>query len=163
MPHVKNHKMRLSPFTFALLFGLIAIATAAERTHCSSKEKVVWNCAGTTKAYSLCASQDLGASQGYLQYRTGPFGRPDFLFPPERRHPTGYFTYELANRSAYLRFENREYLYELNDTLVAPSRITVMKGAVQVANFQCSNSTQSLNDTDVINLFNAVGISEQQR
>ena len=155
--------MRLSSLTLVLMSGLMDIAAAAERSHCTSDERVVWNCLGSIKAYSLCASQDLGASRGYLQYRTGPFGRPDFLFPPERRHPSGYFMYDLANRSAYLRFKNGQYLYELEDTLLAPSRITVMRGATQVANFQCINSTRSLNDTAVINLFNTVGISELRR
>ncbi|MBI2769957.1 MAG: hypothetical protein HYX47_10065 [Burkholderiales bacterium] len=153
----------MSLFTLALLAGLAGHAAAAEKTHCTPKEKVVWSCSGATKAYSLCASEDLGASQGYLQYRAGPFGQPDFVYPAVRRHPRGYFTYESANRVAFLRFKNQQYVYELGDALLNPSWIIVTKGSSQVANFQCRNSTQSLNDTDSIDLFNTVGISEQPR
>lgn len=153
--------MRFSSFTLVLLTGLAGIAAADEKTHCSSKEKIVWDCSGTTKTYSLCASGDLGSSQGYLQYRAGPFGHPDFVYPSARRHPRGHFTYESANRAAYVRFKNQQYSYELRDALLAPSQITVTRGAAQIANIQCRSSTQSLNDNDTIKLFNTAGIAEQ--
>ena len=146
---------------FALGVATSCGASAADRSHCAADEKLVWACYAREKSYALCASRTLSSDGGYLQYRAGRQGRPNFFYPKTLRHPKGAFSYELRNRSALLKFQNERYMYEIEEPLIGMGRVvTQKKNGQQASNFQCLNATGTLTDTETIKLFDLAGIRQ---
>jgi len=87
-------------------------------SHCSPQEKVIFSC-GTAndKIISLCSSSTLTSSEGYLQYRFGPAGKPELIYPATMEHPSKHFQFGQSFYSSgggmYLKFKNGEYTYAL--------------------------------------------------
>ena len=142
------------------LYTSVPLVATATESHCTAIESVIWSCSSNNKIYSVCASKNLGASTGYMQYRVGYLRKPDFLYPEKPQHPKSFFNFELLNRAARLNFTNVKFHYEITDQLIGESYIDVTKNEKPVATVTCSDSTQTLTDTTSINLFKAIGIYE---
>jgi len=147
-----------------LLFAMLASATVgawAGSSLCAPEERTVWECPASKKTYALCASSDLGANSGYLQYRAGARGQVEFTVPSAKRHPKGHFLYTNHWRFARLTFENGAYAYEVEEQLVGPTSVRVRRAGKLASEFQCSNASRTLMDTEVIRMFAEAGVSAQ--
>ena len=131
--------------------AISALAQGAEAsTLCKADETVVFSCSTGAHMASLCASKDLSASQGYLQYRFGKNDDPEFVYPAELKHPTGLFAPGMLMFSggggAYLQFSNGAYGYTIfsavgkwgaNGGSADASGVAVAKDGKEFANFPC--------------------------
>lgn len=69
------------PFVFAACV-IAAPAMAQSRPHlCKSGEEAAFACASGSKIVSLCASQGLNETSGYLQYRFGTRRNIELVYP----------------------------------------------------------------------------------
>jgi len=82
--------MRMRCYRFVLAISAVPVLMAgtsvsanADPNHCRSNETAVFNCpvSGGNKVLSLCVGTLTPAGDGYLQYRFGPIGKPDLIFP----------------------------------------------------------------------------------
>ena len=137
-----------------------ALANAEVKSLCDKSESTIWSCQTSKKIYSLCASQDLATSVGYLQYRAGTSKNIEFRFPITLQHPKGYFEFGLLPRGASLTFSNSEYTYYIAEPLIGQPVIEISKAGKAVSSLQCSESTQSLTENTTINLFKTTGVSQ---
>lgn len=143
--------------------SVLSVNAAAQATasHCAPAEQVIWSCSAKEKVYSLCASKDLGKDSGYLQYRAGPVGTPEFLYPSQPQHPKGHFTSAMLTDGASVSFSNGQYAYEIIEPLNGRTAIAVSKNNKNIANIQCAVATNTLTETDQLTRFKLVGIAEQ--
>jgi len=147
-----------------LLSALLTWSTAgacAGSALCAPEERTLWECPASKKTYALCASADLSANSGYLQYRTGAADRVEFTIPVAKRHPKGRFLYTNYWRFVRLTFENGAYAYEVEEQLVGPTTVRVTRAGKLASEFQCSNASRTLMSTDVMKLFDEAGVSAQ--
>ncbi len=113
--------MHFSP----LILGLVALsATAAEpRFLCKPDEQIVFACQlNNKKSVSLCASKNLSATAGYVQYRYGSAAAIELEYPKEQHLPKGTF---YISRTAYsgggasrVRFKIADIDYYLFDSTI---------------------------------------------
>jgi hypothetical protein len=88
------------------------------KTLCEAGEAVVWSCNAKTRTISVCASKELTATTGYIQYRAGNPGKVELTYPAAKVHPRGRFTagfYPQGNTS--LDFRNGGYAYSVVEQL----------------------------------------------
>ena len=92
-------------------------ADARPESFCTARETVVFACRSGAKLVSVCASADISASSGYLQYR---FGKPgagaiELTLPQDERLPPASATGENVAFSggggSWLRFANGSHSY----------------------------------------------------
>ena len=100
---------------------------------------------------SVCASQDLSARSGYLQYRFGPLGQPSLMFPeitarPETDVRVRTLTFA-GGGGAYVRFRRSQYAYVVYDALIKGSGersgVAVIHAGKTIANLSCRNPAAS--------------------
>lgn len=112
---------------FALALLLLTLAnTASSATLCEPGEVVLFNCNAATKTVSLCRSSDLSETVGYMQYRYGPPGRPEMVFPKTKKHPSRYFSVSyVPGRSYYssVSFEVGKFKYEVYSLQALPDPV----------------------------------------
>lgn len=98
-----------------LFFPLASQAETNSQGHCQAAEDVVFSCSTGKKFISVCASKNLSATSGYIQYRFGPLQKPELLFPDIGSHPARYATGGTLMYSggggAYMRFVNGVHSY----------------------------------------------------
>mgnify|MGYP007097583777 CR=1 FL=1 len=122
-----------------LLASFFALANTPNPTLCQGTEKTMFACTSEAKLVSLCASADLDATKGYIQYRLARKGKVEFEFPKEKKHPNGIFTYEFEPNSEYIRFKNGDYGYTVQqDFPEAPPSVSVTFNGEPFANFECT-------------------------
>lgn len=93
---------------------------------CSKDEITLWSCEAGKRAYSLCSSQAVTRTSGYMQYRASSRGKIVFTYPAEKTPPQGSFIYNaFANGDASVEFMSNGYRYTLVDPLRAASSIIV--------------------------------------
>ena len=143
----------------ALLTGAPSLL-AAPQTLCSPNEDVVFSCSAKRKTYEICASKDLSATSGYMQYRAGSNGKVEFRYPDKRVAPAGRFKLSLLPRGAQLTFRNGKFTYEIVEPLIGQTRIWVSRGDRAIQATECQNSTESLTLTATQNRFKSLGIYE---
>ena len=97
--------MRLS-ILGTLLIVVPLFSMAAPGTLCSADEEVIFSCKTKRKMYEICASKDLSATSGYMQYRAGSNGKVEFVYPSHPEAPAGKFHFGLLARGAVLSFQN---------------------------------------------------------
>jgi hypothetical protein len=108
---------------FSALFLPVTPGSAAVQTNslCTKGEKVVFSCAlkSSTKTVSLCSSQKLTRTEGYLQYRFGLPGKVELEYPKERSKPEQAFHYNHYFRAQVdlteISFSNDGYTYTVFD------------------------------------------------
>ena len=126
---------------------------------CDAHERVIWSCQARSKIYSVCASQQLTASTGYMQYRAGTPQDIELRFPGEWLHPKGYFEFNVLARGASLAFTNGGYTYWILEHLMDGNSIQVERANQLLATITCQAGTNTLTLTDTINLFDTLGIT----
>ncbi len=90
------------------LAGCVAPASAMD-THCVPPEKVVFACATGKKLLSVCGVEDGAGAFRTLQYRFGPLGAPEMVWPPDatsRQGITAGTTMYSGGGLDYIRFDN---------------------------------------------------------
>lgn len=83
--------------TLSLIIFLLLVNSslkAAELTHCSNEERVVFSCSTGKKFVSVCASKDASKDKGYVQYRYGVINKPELIFPENREPANKNFSYQ---------------------------------------------------------------------
>lgn len=99
------------------LIGLIVTPFGAAETLCKQQEQVIFSCSLGKKTVSVCASNDLSANSGYLQYRFGQPGRIELNLPAlPQSVPVNQFVQARSlmfsgGGGGYLRFINGSYHY----------------------------------------------------
>jgi hypothetical protein len=133
-------------------------------SHCAPQEKVIFSCATTNaKIISLCSSSTLTASEGYLQYRFGPAGKPELVYPATKEHPSKHFLFGHPHYTGafgdYLKFKNGEYAYALFDFFIKfegdKTGVVVSKSEEQIAYIPCKGGSQlamGINDFEKIKI-----------
>ena len=88
---------------------------------CARDERIIFSCPvkKPAKIVSLCASKNLTADQGYLQYRFGLPGKVELEFPKERNGTQQKFQYTHYFRAQVdlteISFSNNGYEYQITD------------------------------------------------
>jgi hypothetical protein len=88
------------------------------QTLCAPAERVYFSCRIGLKTVSLCGSEQLTKTSGYLQYRFGRIGiDPELIYPPTQMHPRGQF-WDYLSMSAQavfneIGFQLEEYRYRI--------------------------------------------------
>jgi hypothetical protein len=90
-------------------------------TLCAKDERVIFSCPvkRPAKIISLCASKDLAAETGYLQYRFGLPAKVELEYPQDRTgtqqkfHYTHYFRAQVDMTE--ISFTNNGYEYQITD------------------------------------------------
>ena len=88
---------------------------------CARDERIIFSCPvrKPAKIVSLCASKDLTADKGYLQYRFGLPGNVELEFPKERTGTQQQFKYSHYFRARVdmteISFTNNGYEYQITD------------------------------------------------
>lgn len=88
---------------------------------CARDERIIFSCPvkKPLKIVSLCASKNLSAEQGYLQYRFGLPGKVELEFPKERTGTQQKFQYTHYFRAQVdlteISFSNNGYEYQITD------------------------------------------------
>ena len=119
-----SSRLRIALLACALALPAAARAAPAEpRFLCSADEQVVFGCAlGNKKQVSVCASPQMTATTGYLQYRYGTPAKVELAFPAERKPPKGLFFFANTGFSgggaSELHFRIGEYDYFVYDSTV---------------------------------------------
>lgn len=149
----------------SFLLGVTAVAWSAgviadAGNLCRAGESAVWSCRVGTKYYSLCASTNLGAQDGYLQYRAGRPSRLEFRFPGRLIHPRGHFSFGLLAHGASLEFEHGAYHYAISEDLKGETSILVRLPQGRTASIDCADATQTLTENATIDLFKAADLAE---
>jgi hypothetical protein len=127
-----------------------AIALGAS-SHCSSDEARIFSCNTGTSVVSVCASKDLSARVGTLQYRFGPIGQPSLVFPEitarlEVVIRVGTLAFS-GGGGAYIRFRRSQYAYVVYDALIKGSGeragVAVIHAGRTIANLSCKGPAAS--------------------
>lgn len=132
------------------------VLAQAGNNMCPTPERVIWGCTAGQKTYGLCASPDLSATAGYLQYRVSKGATVEFAYPSPTSHPRGIFTLSLAPRGASLVFQNGEYQYAIYEPLAGRTVISVSKNGTGLASISCGKASDTLTLTDTQNFFREV-------
>lgn len=92
----------------AILLSLAAASPAAAASHCTAGEQTMFSCATGGKIVSVCAAKRA------VQYRFGPEGKPEMIWPPmgEGRDKVGSGLWAFAGGGgAWLAFHKDAYRY----------------------------------------------------
>jgi hypothetical protein len=151
-------------FNTILSLGLVIVlpfALADDPSHCASHEEIIWSCSSKSKTYEVCASKNLSATSGYMQYRAGRVGKPEFIFPSELVSPRGLFHYQLLAQGAQLSFKHGQYQYDLTEPLKGNAAIWVSKGDENTwLAVNCQKWSDTLTLTSTLDRFKSIGIYE---
>lgn len=104
------------------------VASAEDRFLCNADEQVIFGCNSSDdrsdKVISLCASTDVSASGGYMQYRFGSRNNIELTYPESLEPPSGYFwhstnTYAGGGYSDRVRFKNGKVQYVVFEDMIS--------------------------------------------
>jgi hypothetical protein len=138
----------------AVLFGLCAAPALAHDSLCRPGESALFSCrVGGGKLASLCASADLGANAGTLQYRFGTRASVELAYPEPPAHPRASFRRGSIAFSGgggdFVSFSRGVYVYTLYSA-VSPAGdvegVAVRQDGRLVANLPCT--TPALDSQD---------------
>lgn len=147
-----------STFLFAAL-SLLHLSAIAEPSLCTPGETTEWSCTAKRKTYALCASKDLGAETGYMQYRAGRGSKAEFVFPERREHPKGNFRLVLQAKGVMFSFSSAGYEYAIYEPLAGATHIDVANSqGAHVADVTCDSATDTLTLTTTMQRFERLGI-----
>jgi hypothetical protein len=140
-------KIGLSLSALALLAGVYSLKSetvsaqkkTAAKSLCTGIEQTIWTCStGKNKIASVCASKDLAADIGYVQYRFGMAEKIELEFPKERKDSAKKFKYSRYTRPLVtmltLSFENNGVAYEIHDDDNSEEKPPVRAASIDIAN-----------------------------
>jgi hypothetical protein len=150
----------MRPQALLVLLSFVSFSCQSEQASlCTAQEESIFWCNARTKRYEICASADLGAATGYMQYRAGSKGRVDFAYPARERGPLGVFELGLLAKGTRLSFQNGPVLYEIYQPLAGRASIDVTRpGQGSVTAAQCVSDSDTLSLTSTMRRFQALGI-----
>lgn len=100
------------------IIGVISapLVLASNANLCQVNEQVIFSCpTNKNKIISLCASRNLSAEQGYIQYRFGTMRATEMQYPSVKLLPAQAFKGRTqvfsGGGGTYLRFQNDDYDY----------------------------------------------------
>lgn len=161
-------KITIHLSTALLILTAASSLSAQTTTHCAENEKIVFSCSVGKKVVSLCASQEYGAAQGWMQYRFGVPGQIEMTYPSQKVHPTGKFTAFYATPTmddgtqamiAEVGFRVNDFGYNIATVAKqksAKTDLTVTKGGKTLATLICVPNTiinSDLSSMDVLSTF----------
>lgn len=151
------------------LIYLFSLSVIAADSHCSEQEQTVFSCSLGEKIVSVCASKDISATGGYLQYRFGKLNAPELIFPASsesssRRLDIQARTLMFAGGGGgYLRFINGNYHYIVYTAIGkgwgTKDGVSVEKDGKLIANLKCKDVPVSMLGED---FFTRAGLSADQ-
>lgn len=163
----------------AILLAVFSAQSLAENSHCSKNEKVVFSCKLSKKVVSICASEDLSSTSGYMQYRFGKVGAPELGISRLNEHPLKLVeveTYQAASGlSGSISFKEAEYSYTVywssyrsdrtssngSSVWLGESGLTVTHSGKIVSNSKCAQaSSGDVLEADPYYLHTQVGFPE---
>lgn len=137
----------------AVAFALAPLPAAAEpvASHCAAHEQTLFNCRTGGKTVSVCATPNLSADAGSIQYRFGPPGAPELRYPLtdagwRKLTRSGVLTFA-GGGGAYLAFTNGPYRYVVYTAIGRgwgeKAGIAVEKNGKRVASLPCTGKETS--------------------
>jgi hypothetical protein len=112
-----------------------------EETMCYSHEEIYFSCPIGQQIVSVCASGNISPNNGYVQYRFGHPGKPEFEFPAKPYPPMGRFAitgfFGGSVNSTHLKFNSRGYDYVIYQS--ATSGVYVKKNGKTIVNLSCDD------------------------
>lgn len=129
------------------LIGLLAAPVWSAESHCRVQEQIVFSCLVGKKMVSVCASADLSATSGYLQYRFGQKHALELVFPdltkatPAASYVQARTLMFAGGGGGYLRFINGAHHYIVYTAIGkgwgAKDGVAVEQNGQLVANLEC--------------------------
>lgn len=155
--------MRLSKsFVLFLSFSFSGAALAQADTLCQGKfvETQLFSCQINKKTLSICKSNDLDKSKGYIQYRFGAdFNKLDVEFPKDTQHPKDHFLVGTEDGNGtygnlqWIRANRGDHSYVVYTDMInkgaEKSGVKVYKSNKLIADLKCNTPDDSL-DIDSI-------------
>jgi hypothetical protein len=107
---------RVNKLFLSLCVCVAPLAWAGEPSLCASEETNLFTCSIGKKLVSVCASKDLAATSGYVQYRFGRSGQPpELVYPTQKDHPASHFSWGFTGYAKgsleNLHFSQSGYIY----------------------------------------------------
>lgn len=161
-----------------LLFTTLSAQALADNSHCSKEEKTVFPCTVGKKIVSICASQNLSPTAGYMQYRFGRKGMPELSIPRPDQHPLKHVEVDAyqagSGQTGSITFKNGQYSYTVNwsdyrsdsaapngaSIWVREAGLTMARNGKAIAERQCSPSEGGVLGVDPYYLHTEVGFPE---
>lgn len=110
-----------------------------EKTMCQPHEKIYFSCPVDKKIISVCAFGNFSPKTGYIKYRFGRAGKPEFEFPIDSRPPMDRFSisdfYGGNVSTTLLKFKSGKYTYVVFQSAV--SGVYVKKNGRTVRSLLC--------------------------
>jgi hypothetical protein len=101
----------------AALSLLIANSAYAADSLCLKSEAVYFSCAAGKKLVSLCGSNQINESEGYITYRYGSKAHLELEYPNKITHPKRLFSVEYQlwahDERTDINFKNGAYYYSI--------------------------------------------------
>jgi len=144
-------------FLTVLLLASTASARAQQVSLCKAHEQSVFWCETKAKRFEICASRDLSASAGYMQYRAGAAGKPVFRFPDPASHPRGKFELGMTAKGTVLTFQNARTTYEIYEAAGGGASISVTPEEKAGVDIPCESDSDTLTLTSTIDRFKMLG------
>ena len=99
-----------------LIFCALSAISRAASTLCLTNEDTIFSSSAGKKVIAVCASKDLTAEHGYLQYRFGLPAKVELTIPADRSVPPAGSAVSRTlmfsgGGGAYLRFKTGDYDY----------------------------------------------------
>ncbi len=149
--------------------GFLAVPAWAAESHCRAEERIIFSCSLGKKTVSVCASAELSAASGYLQYRFGPKDALELAFP-EVTQATPAASYVQARTlmfagggGGYLRFINGAHHYIVYTAIGKgwgeKDGVAVEQNGQLVVNLECRDVPRSELSEE---FFNRAGLAVDQ-
>lgn len=144
--------MKKNKMTIIAMAYFIALPSFATESHCKEQEQTVFSCSLGSKIVSVCASNDISPTKGYLQYRFGPKNAPELIFPASTESSnrsilrSGIYMFS-GGGGGYLRFINGQYNYVVYTAIGkgwgTKEGVAVEKGNKLLTNIKCQEVPDS--------------------
>ena len=152
-----------------LLFTYCSVGFA--NTLCNKNENIFFSCKTGKKIISICTSNPIGSTSGYLQYRFGTNNKIQLQHPSSKLHPHNFFTLYSSSFSrgyiTHLNFSIGKYSYAVYDTLTgnfSPSNghtktsgVKVIYEGKVISDLQCLDTKHTKIYDDLNHLFQKGG------